>query len=235
MLARVSTLPCVGTAPTTVLDVAGGTGDIAFRIIDSMRRSWWKPATKPEVIVCDINPHMLGVGRERAISKGYLGECVPCVSFVVSQVTHVPCDTDPAVHLWMPGLWDCDVAGGSDAGDPKLSFLEGNAEKLPIASNSVDLYTIAFGIRNVTHVDAALREAFRVLKPGGRFMCLEFSKVENPIIAQFYDLVSACMRSHPPAMALCTAVLWECAFKYCPFYVQRCAVPQIVRFTLAMN
>lgn len=68
--------------------------------------------------------------------------------------------------------------------------MEGDAEALPIASDSVDLFTIAFGIRNVTHVDKAVAEAFRVLKPGGRFMCLEFSKVENPLLRQVYDAVS---------------------------------------------
>lgn len=80
-------------------------------------------------------------------------------------------------------------AGTSDASAPRLSWVEGDAEKLPIASNSVDLFTIAFGIRNVTHVDQAVREAFRVLKPGGRFMCLEFSRVENPLMRQVYDAV----------------------------------------------
>jgi ubiquinone/menaquinone biosynthesis C-methylase UbiE len=67
--------------------------------------------------------------------------------------------------------------------------VEGDAERLPIESGSVDLFTIAFGIRNVTHVDAAVAEAFRVLKPGGRFMCLEFSQVENPLLRQAYDTV----------------------------------------------
>jgi ubiquinone/menaquinone biosynthesis C-methylase UbiE len=81
-------------------------------------------------------------------------------------------------------------AGTTDADAPQLSWVEGDAEALPIASDSVDLFTIAFGIRNVTHVDRAVAEAFRVLKPGGRFMCLEFSKVENPLLRQVYDAVS---------------------------------------------
>jgi ubiquinone/menaquinone biosynthesis C-methylase UbiE len=72
---------------------------------------------------------------------------------------------------------------------PRLEFVEGNAERLPFPSNSVDLYTIAFGIRNVTNVAAALSEAHRVLKPGGRFMCLEFSHLPNPVAQQLYDLV----------------------------------------------
>lgn len=80
-------------------------------------------------------------------------------------------------------------AGTSDPHAPHLSWVEGDAERLPIESGSVDLFTIAFGIRNVTHVDAAVAEAFRVLKPGGRFMCLEFSQVENPVLRQAYDTV----------------------------------------------
>jgi 2-methoxy-6-polyprenyl-1,4-benzoquinol methylase len=67
--------------------------------------------------------------------------------------------------------------------DSKIQFVEGNAESLVgIPDNSVDAYTIAFGIRNCTHVDRVVKEAYRVLKPGGRFMCLEFGRVENPII-----------------------------------------------------
>src|SRR3546814_7751795 len=65
-----------------------------------------------------------------------------------------------------------------------------DAEALALSDRSVDAYTIAFGIRNVTHIDAALREAYRVLKQGGRFLCLEFSKVRNPALAQAYDLYS---------------------------------------------
>lgn len=71
-----------------------------------------------------------------------------------------------------------------------MTFKQGNAEALPFPDASVDLYTIAFGIRNVTHVDAALRDAFRVLKPGGRFMCLEFSTVTNPLLRTAYDAYS---------------------------------------------
>ena len=72
---------------------------------------------------------------------------------------------------------------------PQVSFTLGNAEKLDtVADNSVDLYTIAFGIRNCTHVDQVLKEAYRVLKPGGVFSCLEFSKVTNPLLAQWVFL-----------------------------------------------
>jgi SAM-dependent methyltransferase len=71
-----------------------------------------------------------------------------------------------------------------------LRFQEANAEKLPFEDNSFDAYTIAFGIRNCTHVDEVLKEAYRVLKPGGRFMCLEFSHIPNPMLQKLYDLYS---------------------------------------------
>ena len=123
-----------------VLDVAGGTGDIAFRIVD-MARSRGGEAS---VTVCDINNQMLGEGRRRAEEKG-----------------------EAAIE------WVC-----------------GNAESLPFPDSSFDAYTIAFGIRNVTHIDKALSEARRVLKPGGRFLCLEFSKVEVPGLDTLYDVYS---------------------------------------------
>ncbi len=72
----------------------------------------------------------------------------------------------------------------------RISFTEGNAEALPFPDCSFDAYTIAFGIRNVTHIDVALREAFRVLKIGGRFLCLEFSEVQVPILDRLYDFHS---------------------------------------------
>lgn len=123
-------------AGEVVLDVAGGTGDIAFLLR--------KAAPKAQITVCDINPAMLAVGQDRARNRGIL---------------------------------------------KGLEFLEGNAEKLPVKSKSVDVYTIAFGLRNVTDIDAALRDAYRVLKPGGRFFCLEFSQVAAPL-QPFYDLYS---------------------------------------------
>lgn len=120
-----------------LLDVAGGTGDIAFRFLNKAQDGF--------VTVCDINPEMLAEGYKNSIDKNIL-----------------------------QGIeWVC-----------------GNAEKLPMADSSYDYYTIAFGIRNVTNIDAALKDAYRVLKPGGRFMCLEFSKVENPILAGLYDFYS---------------------------------------------
>jgi len=122
------------------LDVAGGTGDIAFRIVDMARTR----GGAAQVAVCDINQQMLGEGVRRAQERG-----------------------EGAIE------WVC-----------------GNAETLPFPDNSFDAYTIAFGIRNVTHIDAALREARRVLKPGGRFLCLEFSKVEVPGLDTLYDAYS---------------------------------------------
>ncbi len=118
-----------------VLDVAGGTGDIAFRIVEASRRNAHAP-------VLDINGSMLQVGRERAEKNGLA---------------------------------------------PYLDFVEANAEELPFADATFDAYTIAFGIRNVPRIEAALSEAFRVLKPGGRFLCLEFSDVDMPLLDRVYD------------------------------------------------
>jgi demethylmenaquinone methyltransferase / 2-methoxy-6-polyprenyl-1,4-benzoquinol methylase len=117
------------------LDVAGGTGDIAFRIYEASHR-------QAEVTVLDINGAMLEVGRERAQKRGF--------------------------------------------GDA-LSFVEANAEELPFPDASFDAYTIAFGIRNVPRIERALTEARRVLKTGGRFLCLEFSEVEMPLLDRAYE------------------------------------------------
>ncbi|KAF2857714.1 putative ubiquinone biosynthesis methyltransferase Coq5 [Piedraia hortae CBS 480.64] len=115
----------------TLLDIAGGTGDIAMRLLDYATEI--KGDAKTKVVVSDINPAMLDEGRRR-------------------------------------------FAGGRYMTDGRVSFLEANAEDLhQVGSGTVDLYTVAFGIRNFTDKDAALREAFRVLKPGGVFACLEFT------------------------------------------------------------
>lgn len=124
-----------------VLDVAGGTGDIAFRMLDHLDGD-------ARITVCDINREMLAVGAARALDRGILP-----------------------------------VTGS-------LDWVCGNAEALPVADMSVDTYTIAFGLRNVTHIDAAIAEARRVLKPGGRFFCLEFSHVVIPLLADLYDRYS---------------------------------------------
>ncbi len=125
-----------------LLDVAGGTGDVAFRIA---RRQMAKGAERPDVTICDINPAMLEVGRDRAVDRGL-------------------------------------VQG--------LTWTTGDAEDLPFPDRSFDGYTIAFGLRNVTDIDKALSEAWRVLKPGGRFYCLEFSKVTSAPVARVYDAYS---------------------------------------------
>jgi demethylmenaquinone methyltransferase/2-methoxy-6-polyprenyl-1,4-benzoquinol methylase len=123
-----------------VLDVAGGTGDIAFRIADAARVR----GGKAEIVVCDINADMLGEGIQRAKAKG----------------------------------------------EDAVRWINGDAEALPVPDASFDAYTIAFGIRNVTHIDKALAEARRVLKPGGRFLCLEFSQVQAPLLDTLYDKFS---------------------------------------------
>lgn len=155
-----------------LLDVAGGTGDIAFRFLEyigsqqeRLRRrearvmqspSWQnisdRYTTEQETVplesravVCDINKEMLKVGKQKADSLG--------------------------------------ISAG-------LSWVVGDAEELPFDDDQFDIYTIAFGIRNVTHIEQVLQEALRVLKPGGRFMCLEFSKVSNPLLSRLYDAYS---------------------------------------------
>jgi len=120
-----------------VLDVAGGTGDVAFRTLKAGGES-------TQVTVLDINREMLAVGRERA---------------------------------------------GDRFGD-RIEFVQGNAEALPFPDNSFDAYTIAFGIRNVPRLELALAEAHRVLRRGGRFLCLEFSNVDMPGLDRIYDAYS---------------------------------------------
>ncbi|XP_060894354.1 2-methoxy-6-polyprenyl-1,4-benzoquinol methylase, mitochondrial [Labrus mixtus] len=155
-----------------LLDVAGGTGDIAFRFLEyvrsqqerqrrratrSMQTPSWQDISdnystengegskESRAVVCDINKEMLKVGKQKADSMG--------------------------------------MGTG-------LSWVVGDAEELPFDDEQFDIYSIAFGIRNVTHIEQALQEALRVLKPGGRFMCLEFSKVTNPVLARLYDAYS---------------------------------------------
>ena len=121
-----------------MLDVAGGTGDIALRVAERLGGAG-------RVVVVDATPAMLAVGRDRMIDRGRLSG---------------------------------------------IEWVAGQAERLPVASASVEAYTIAFGIRNVTDLDRALAEARRVLKPGGRFLCLEFSRVVLPVLDRLYDLYS---------------------------------------------
>jgi demethylmenaquinone methyltransferase/2-methoxy-6-polyprenyl-1,4-benzoquinol methylase len=130
--------PPRGETPFALLDVAGGTGDIAFRAARAAGPNF-------QATVCDINSDMLAVGRERALAR----------------------------HL-----------------DRQVSFVEGNAEALAFPNGAFDAYTIAFGIRNVPRIDLALSEAYRVLRPGSRFLCLEFSSVDVPGLDRLYDLFS---------------------------------------------
>ncbi|HZT52540.1 MAG TPA: bifunctional demethylmenaquinone methyltransferase/2-methoxy-6-polyprenyl-1,4-benzoquinol methylase UbiE [Stellaceae bacterium] len=121
-----------------LLDIAGGTGDVAFRFLA-------RAGEDAQAIVCDVNEAMLARGRDRAIDAGRLDG---------------------------------------------IAWIAGDAERLPFAAMSVHCCTIAFGLRNVTRIAAALAEARRVLRPGGRFLCLEFSRVALLPLARAYDLYS---------------------------------------------
>jgi len=137
----------------TILDVAGGTGDIALRC-------WKRTEGRAQIIVCDLNPAMLAEGKTKAINQGIL-------------------------------------SGGAEPSHPQKSiqWINGNAESLPLLDRSIDIYTIAFGLRNVTRIDKALSEAARVLKPGGRFFCMEFSSGVRPELKLFYEFY--CMQALP--------------------------------------
>jgi len=120
------------------LDVAGGTGDVAFRILDAA-------GDRAHVTVLDINASMLAVGEERAAKRRPPGE---------------------------------------------IDFVEASAEALPYPDRTFDGYTIAFGIRNVPRIPLALSEAFRALRTGGRFLCLEFAPIDLPVLDKVYDAYS---------------------------------------------
>ena len=121
-----------------VLDIAGGTGDLAARFADIVGPSG-------RVVLADINDSMLKVGRDKLLDHGRLGN---------------------------------------------LEFVQADAQGLPFPDDSFDCVTIAFGLRNVTDKDAALRSMLRVLKPGGRLLVLEFSKPANPLLSKAYDAYS---------------------------------------------
>jgi demethylmenaquinone methyltransferase/2-methoxy-6-polyprenyl-1,4-benzoquinol methylase len=125
-----------------LLDVAGGTGDIALRALPHLTQS---EAAEGGAVICDVSEAMLAIGRARALDQGIL---------------------------------------------TGIEWLCADAERLPLADRSVDLYTIGFGLRNVTHIEEALAEARRVLKPGGRFLCLEFTPEITPFLQPLYDLYS---------------------------------------------
>ncbi len=130
--------PPRGDGRFSVLDLAGGTGDVAFRVLAA-------GGAGTHVTVCDINNDMLDVGRSRAVARGLEGSVV---------------------------------------------FEQGNAEELPYPDRNFDCVTIAFGIRNVPRIERALQEAYRVLRIGGRFLCLEFSSVDLPGLDRLYELYS---------------------------------------------
>jgi demethylmenaquinone methyltransferase/2-methoxy-6-polyprenyl-1,4-benzoquinol methylase len=121
-----------------VLDIAGGTGDLAARFADIV-------GPEGRVVLADINDSMLKVGRDKLLDTGRLGN---------------------------------------------LEFVQADAQCLPFPDDSFDCVTIAFGLRNVTDKDAALRSMLRVLKPGGRLLVLEFSKPANPLLSKAYDTYS---------------------------------------------
>jgi demethylmenaquinone methyltransferase/2-methoxy-6-polyprenyl-1,4-benzoquinol methylase len=130
--------PPKGEREFRLLDVAGGTGDVAIRVIEAGGRG-------VKATIADVNGEMLAVGRERAAIAGFAG---------------------------------------------RIEYIEANAEALPFPAKHFDAVTIAFGIRNVPRIEVALSEMYRVLKPGGHFLCLEFSAVDVPGLDALYELYS---------------------------------------------
>ena len=161
-------------ADARVLDLAGGTGDMAFRLLGGGR----------SVVACDINTAMVGQGRHRA--------------------------------------WDRGLVRG-------LAWACGDAEALPFRAAAFDAVTVAFGIRNVTHVDTALSEAARVLKPGGRFVCLEFSPAVAPALLPLYDAWST--RAIPALGGLVTGD--RAAYEYLVASIRRFPMPDDLAALLA--
>ncbi|PWN50390.1 hypothetical protein IE53DRAFT_97813 [Violaceomyces palustris] len=158
-----------------ILDVAGGTGDIALRMLDHARLKHYDRETK--VTILDINPNMLSQGQKRMKQTMYWN--TPQLSFQLgnAEMLGTPIEVPPQ------------FSSPSIAPNSKKPYLP-PLESKPIESESVDLYTIAFGIRNCTHIDKVLEEAYRVLKPGGVFACLEFGKVSVPLLAELYKQYS---------------------------------------------
>jgi len=203
------------------LDVAGGTGDIGFRILRAAEQTRMPDAYKItkqkkqvmthdeerieaereyeqacQVIICDINANMLQVGIERARQQyGYEpGPLITPLTTTAAASMSDPSSSSHAVPLPSSSSSSSSVerlsASRLYAARGSLSFVEGNAELLPFEDSSFDSYTIVFGLRNVTHRDRALAEAYRVLKPGGRFMCMEFSRVLLPGLDALYAAYS---------------------------------------------
>lgn len=126
----------------TIIDCAGGTGDMARRFADLARRAQERRGGEDaQILVIDYNAEMIAAGRARGL-------------------------------------------------EPEIAWAVGDAQRLPLPDACADAYVISFGIRNVTDIPAALREARRVLRPGGRFLCLEFSRPPAPALARLYDAYS---------------------------------------------
>lgn len=154
----VSRLKPGARGPLRCIDVAGGTGDIALRILDSAREKYADRETSVDVV--DINGEMLREGHKRFKKTMYHNSTCARSAFFCIYISH------------------CCAA-------PQIAFKEANAQSMSEAEfppNTYDLYTIAFGIRNCTSIPDVLKEAYRVLKPGGTFACLEFSRVNNPLL-----------------------------------------------------
>jgi demethylmenaquinone methyltransferase / 2-methoxy-6-polyprenyl-1,4-benzoquinol methylase len=163
--------------PFSALDVAGGTGDVAFRIAAA-------GGAGTRVTVCDINPDMLAVGRLRGAEKGL---------------------------------------------DGAVTFVAGNAENLPFPEKTFDACAIAFGIRNIPRIAVALGEFFRVLRPGGRLLCLEFSTVDVPGLDALYDFYS--FNVIPP---LGRAIAGDAeAYRYLVESIRRFPAPQALADVIA--
>lgn len=126
---------------STILDMAGGTGDISFRLFERAKSQ----NKTPDITISDINYDMLKLCKDKAINKNILNH---------------------------------------------FNMVVADAEKLPFPDNSFDYYVIAFGIRNMLSLENTLAESYRVLKPTGKFLCLEFSKVQNNALKSFYNFYS---------------------------------------------
>ncbi len=154
----------------SVLDVAGGTGDVAFRIVESMMAQSSESKRSgdlPAVVVCDINAAMLRVGIRRALDRGMRCE------YISEDLRDATTDQSSDMPLAVSVGW-----------------CVGNAEALPFKESAFDAYTISFGIRNVPDMSKAVREAYRVLNVGGRFLCMEFSPLDDvlPGLRDMYNV-----------------------------------------------
>ncbi|KAL2092530.1 hypothetical protein ACEWY4_012328 [Coilia grayii] len=157
---------------TRLLDTAGGTGDISTRFLDYTRSQRERQQRRT------IRSQQTLSWQDMTSTPSSNGQQE------LAESTAVVCDINK--EMLKVGKDKAEKMGYSSG----LSWVVGDAEELPFADDQFDVYTIAFGIRNVTHIEQALEEALRVLKPGGRFMCLEFSKVSNPVLSSLYDAYS---------------------------------------------